>query len=101
LHIEDCDGSHLTADDAVRALDDAWKKKFGSSYKKNSPKIARLATERRIEDARQRAKQQHRQKEQRNPHQCLPCVTDLYHLIDAINVIRSESTSSHQFPISD
>ncbi len=86
LHLEDCDGGHFHAKDAIGALDVTWKNRFDRPYEKGCKKIKTLVMDDQYEAARCRAKKQHGVKDNaKSPHECQPCVTDLYRLFDAID----------------
>ena len=90
LHLDNCDGGHETAQKAVKALRSEWTANgLSGLYSKGSASFRALLTGERLEHATDRARQQHRQKAQGGPmraHRCQPCVTEMYRLIDALQV---------------
>jgi len=84
LHLEDCDGGHGSAAEAVAALQKSWSAHLGGSYQKNNPHFSKLLTEKRVDAAIERAKRQHGNKDNARAHECSACVTELYRLAEAM-----------------
>ena len=70
----------------VDALKDDWKKaRLGGEYSKSNTNASGLVSTERLNEAVKRAKAQHKRQQYQRAHQCQPCVTEIYRLVEELN----------------